>query len=156
MILLQRTFTSLVNAHVGRTHGAQPERGYNAVLFFQLSVPRPVSSTLGVYAYYPKLLRLQMISLPYGRAFNEQALVSYIQTTGRNYIIQGQQSCSFANHSKPQSLDYWLRQNYTNNPDTKQAENSVLNDLVNTGLFTIERRLLCPDKETYCKGVRLV
>jgi hypothetical protein len=27
-------------------HGAQPERGYNAVLFFQLSGPRPVSSTL--------------------------------------------------------------------------------------------------------------
>ncbi len=23
-------------------------------------------------------------------------------------------------------------------------------------LFTIERRLLCPDKRTYCKGVRLV
>ncbi|MGR9014918.1 MAG: hypothetical protein ACU83U_14880, partial [Gammaproteobacteria bacterium] len=46
-ILLQRTFTSLVNAHVGRTHGAQPERGYNAVLFFQLSGPRLVSSTLG-------------------------------------------------------------------------------------------------------------
>jgi hypothetical protein len=97
-----------------------------------------------------------MISLPYGRAFNEQALVSYIHTTGRNYIIQGQQNCSFANQSKPQSLDYWLRQNYAINPDTRQAENSVLNALVNTGLFTVQIKLLCPDKGTYCKGIRLV
>jgi len=97
-----------------------------------------------------------MIFLPYGRAFNEQALVNYIQATGRDYIIQGQQTCSFADHSKPQSLDYWLRQNYANNRDTKQAENSVLSDLVNTGLFTVVRRLRCPDKRTYCKGVRLI
>jgi len=36
--------------------GAQPERGYNAVLFFHLSVPRPVSFTLGFSFRYVKTL----------------------------------------------------------------------------------------------------
>jgi len=37
-------------------HGAQPERGYNTVLFFQFSGPRPVSFTLAElygHAYLP-------------------------------------------------------------------------------------------------------
>lgn len=97
-----------------------------------------------------------MISLPYGRAFDEQDLVDYIRGSGRDYIIQGQQTCAFVNHSKPRSLDYWLRENYANNPDTKQAENSVLIDLASTGLFRIATGLRCPDKGTFCKGIQLV
>ena len=41
---------------------------------------------------------------------------------------------SRANHTKPYSLDYWLRQ-FAKNPDTKQAVNSVCVALVATGLF---------------------
>lgn len=97
-----------------------------------------------------------MINLPYGTPFNEHDLVAHIRASGRDYIIQGQQASSFAEHTKPLSLDYWCRQNYANNNDTKQAENSVLSALVATGLFTIERKLICPDSGSYCKGVRLV
>ena len=97
-----------------------------------------------------------MISLPYGRSFNERDLLRYIKASGRDYIIQGQQTHSFANHNKPQSLDYWLRKNYAYNRNVKQAENSVIADLVATGLFVVVRRLRCPDKHTYCKGIRIV
>lgn len=97
-----------------------------------------------------------MIDLPYGTQFNENDLVAYIRASGRDYIIQGQQACSFADHSKPHSLDYWLRQNHANNRDTKQAENSVLEALAATGQFTVATGLLCPDSGACCKGVRLV
>lgn len=97
-----------------------------------------------------------MINLPYGTPFDENDLVAYIRESGRDYIIQGQQACSFADHSKPHSLDYWLRQNYANNHDTKQAENVVLDALVATGQFTVVARLRCPDSGARCKGVRLV
>ncbi len=36
-------------------HGAQPERGYNTVLFILLSGPRPVSFTLGIHSIHRKL-----------------------------------------------------------------------------------------------------
>ncbi len=97
-----------------------------------------------------------MINLPYGTPFDENDLVAHIRASGRDYIIQGQQASSFAKHTKPHSLDYWFRQNYASNNDTKQAENSVLDALVATGLFTIEARLMCPDSGARCKGVRLV
>ena len=98
-----------------------------------------------------------MINLPYGTPFNEKALVKYIRASGRDYIIQGQQASSLASHTKPRSLDYWLRQNYATNKNTKQAANSVLAALVATGLFSIVARLPCPDKiGSRCKGVRLV
>ena len=98
-----------------------------------------------------------MIYLPYGTPFDEAVLVAHIRASGRDYIIQGQQANSFANHTKPHSLDYWLRQNYATNRDTKQAENSVLAALAATGLFIIVARLPCPDKiGSRCKGIRLV
>ncbi len=98
-----------------------------------------------------------MIQLPYGGGgqFDENRLIQYIQTSGRNYIIQGQQPCTFAKHTKPQSLDYWLRQ-FANNPDTKQAVNQVVDDLVGTGLFIVVLKILCPDTGYMAKGLRLV
>lgn len=96
-----------------------------------------------------------MISLPYGGKFDEHDLVAYIRATGRNYIIQGQQAVSRGKHKKPKSLDYWLRQ-FGNNPNTKQAEKSVLDALVATGLFEIVNNLICPDSGNRCKGLRLV
>ena len=96
-----------------------------------------------------------MIDLPYGGAFEEHDLVAHIRASGRDYIIQGQQALSLDEHTKPQSLDYWLRQ-FGKNPNTKQAENSVLDALVATGLFEIIRTLICPDSGERCKGLRLV
>lgn len=98
---------------------------------------------------------IEMIDLPYGGAFDEHDLVAYIRASGRDYIIQGQQAVSLDEHTKPQSLDYWLRQ-FGKNPNTKQAENSVLDALVATGLFEISKNLICPDTGERCKGLRLV
>jgi hypothetical protein len=79
-----------------------------------------------------------MIRLPHAGKnvqFDEQDLISYIRKSGRDYIIQGQQKCSLSEHTKPSSLDHWLRLNYATNPDTKQAVNEVIEHLVATGLF---------------------
>ncbi len=95
------------------------------------------------------------IRLPFGQnSFSTEELKNYIQKSGRDYIIQGQQKCTIANHTKPNSLDYWLRENYARNPDTKQAENEVISDLVQTGEFE-EGKYMCPDSGRTCKGVQI-
>lgn len=96
-----------------------------------------------------------MIQLPYGGQFNELDLIKHIRASNRNYIVQGQQVASLANHTKPQSLDYWLRQ-FGLNENTKQAENSVIDDLVATGLFRRDNHLICPDTGWRVKGIVIV
>ena len=77
---------------------------------------------------------MSSINLPYGNnTFDSNDLKDYIRRTGNNYIIQGQVNCKRMNHLKPNSLDCWLRDNYAQNPGTKQAINEVIADLVNTG-----------------------
>ena len=95
-----------------------------------------------------------MIILPHGGQFDELALLAHIRNSGRDYIIQGQQSVALANHTKPDSLDYWLRLNGAEKPDTKQAENQVIDALINTGLFTQENDLICPNSGFKCHGLR--
>lgn len=98
-----------------------------------------------------------MINLSYGGSFNEQALVKHIRKSRRNYIIQGQTACTYANHPKPDSLDYWIRQKrFANNRDTKQADNKVIAQLVATGLFQESSKLPCPKTGKLCKGLILV
>ncbi len=76
------------------------------------------------------------IILPYGNNhFDSDDLIRHIKTTGRNYIIQGQTTCSRHDHPKPNSLDCLLRDNYARNPNTKQAVNEVIAALVNMGDF---------------------
>jgi hypothetical protein len=96
-----------------------------------------------------------MIQLSYGGQFDEHALVNHIRDTGREYIVQGQQACALANHTKRNSLDYRLRK-LAPNKDTKQADNAVISQLVDTGLFEVANGLMCPDSGRLCKGVRLV
>ncbi len=96
------------------------------------------------------------INLPYGNnSFDSDDLKRHIQGTGRNYIIQGQKACNRAEHPKLNSLDCWLRDNYAQNPDTKQAVNEVIKDLVNTGGFE-EGNFICPDSGIMCKGIKIV
>ena len=99
------------------------------------------------------------ISLPYGgpgAGFRVSELVNYIRSTGRDYIVQGQQNATLAKHTKPHSLDVWLRVNYAKNPDVKQAVNSVMGALGATGHFEVDRRLPCPMTGRLVKGLRLV
>jgi hypothetical protein len=97
------------------------------------------------------------IRLPFGEAtatFEVVKLIEYVNESGRDYIIQGQNQCPLAAHPKPKSLDYWLRVNCTKNHDTTQAVNEVIGQLVSTGLFE-EGRFRCPDSGRTCKGIRL-
>jgi hypothetical protein len=97
-----------------------------------------------------------MIDLPYGDAqFNEHDLVDYIRSLKppRNYIIIGKQKDALVNHRKKTSLDYWLRQR-SRRPNTMQAVESVIDDLVATGLFERDEHLFCPESRRYCKALR--
>jgi hypothetical protein len=97
-----------------------------------------------------------MIPLPYANNdFNSDALKKYIREMDRNYIIQGQVECRREVHPKPSSLDCWLRDNYSQYPDTKQAVNNVIRDLIETGQFE-EGIFICPDSKKMCKGIRIV
>jgi hypothetical protein len=98
---------------------------------------------------------MPQIILPYGNnSFDSNNLIEHIRQSGRNYIIQGQQACNLDDHTKPRCLDYWLRTNYSQRPDTKQAVNEVIEQLVETGDF-VEGRYICPDSGSMCKGLQL-
>ena len=97
------------------------------------------------------------IKLPFspGDSFDTNDLKKYIQSCDRNYIIQGDIQCSLAHHKKPQSLDYWLRIQCCK-PDTKQAVNEVVDDIVRTGEFR-RGHFTCPDsEEDNVKGIRII
>ena len=77
------------------------------------------------------------IDLPYGgpgARFDAEELKIHIERDGMGYIIQGQQACVLKDHTKPRSLDVWLRKR-CGKPDTKQAVNRVIEQLVRTGMF---------------------
>lgn len=100
-----------------------------------------------------------MIRLPYGgtgACFNEQELIDHIKSKCRDYIIQGQKACTLENHTKPNSLDYWLRVNHSRGKaDTKQAVNEVVDQLEATGKFVVADDLPCPDSGRPCKGLKI-
>ena len=100
-----------------------------------------------------------MIKLPYGGSdaqFSEHLLVAHLKAHFRDYIIQGQQHSTLLKHTKPNSLDFWLRTNFAIESDTKQAVNEVIDQLVATGKFTIADDLPCPDSGRRCKGLKLI
>ncbi|MCX5804322.1 MAG: hypothetical protein NTU69_12480 [Proteobacteria bacterium] len=99
---------------------------------------------------------MPIINLPYGNnSFNSDNLKEYIRRTGRDYIIQGQTNRRRIYHPKPHSLDCWLRDNYAQYPDTKQAVNKVITALVNTGEFE-EGHFICPDSGRRGKGIKII
>jgi hypothetical protein len=106
----------------------------------------------------PQLSVARSIELPHGgpgaRLYVDD-LIKHLRESGRDYIIQGQTNSSSANHPKPNSLDAWLRKKCTSGSDTKQAVNDVIDQLIATRLFKVER-LRCPDTGRFCKGIRLL
>ncbi len=98
------------------------------------------------------------IRLPHGEpgtGFSVRELVDYMEQSGHEYIIGGEVDCALVDHPKPASLDYWLRENFAANKDTKQATNEVIAQLVATGLFEPANDLRCPDTGTRSFGLRL-
>ena len=97
------------------------------------------------------------IELPYGapgEGFSVSYLITYLQASNKEYIIQGQRACCLADHPKPNSLDVWLRKNFTSRQDIKQATNDVVHEIIKTGLFQ-EGWYTCPDSGRKCKGIRI-
>jgi hypothetical protein len=105
--------------------------------------------------YGTKCVEFQFANAQVDVALASACCVETINNSRLEFIIQGQTNCVLSAHRKPQSLDFWLRQNFADNPDTKQAVNEVINQLVSTGCFE-EGQFLCPDSGRLCKGVRLV
>jgi hypothetical protein len=100
----------------------------------------------------------QCIELPHGgpgAGFHVRELIDYMEQSGRAYIIAGEVDCPLADHPKPSSLDYWLRENFAKNKETKQATNAVIARLVATGLFEKLEDLRCPDSGQKCMGLKL-
>jgi hypothetical protein len=98
------------------------------------------------------------IELPYGapgEGFSVGYLITYLQASNQEFIIQGQRACSLDDHPKPHSLDFWLRQNFTSMQDKIQATNELVQAITKTGLFK-EGWFTCPDSGRKCKGIRLV
>lgn len=81
-------------------------------------------------------------------------LIATLSGEGRTYIVQGQTIARLPDHPKPHSLDYWLRTR-SRHPDTKLADNKVVKQLVETGLFALQGNLTCPDSGKRCKGLVL-
>jgi hypothetical protein len=100
----------------------------------------------------------QCIELPHGgpgARFHVRELIDYMEQSGRPYIVVGEVDCALADHPKPSSLDYWLRENFAKNKETKQATNGVVARLVATGLFEQLEDLRCPDSGHKCTGLKL-
>jgi hypothetical protein len=98
------------------------------------------------------------IRLPHrepGTGFSVRELIDYMAQSGRDYIIGGEVDCALVDHQKPASLDYWLRENFAANKETKQATNEVIAQLIETGLFEEANDLRCPDTGTRSFGLRL-
>jgi hypothetical protein len=97
------------------------------------------------------------IELPYGapgEGFSVSYLITYLQASNQDFIIQGQRTCPLVDHPKPHSLDVWLRSNFTSRQDRKQATNELVQEITKTGLFE-EGWFTCPDSGRKCKGIRL-
>jgi hypothetical protein len=96
------------------------------------------------------------IELPHGgpgAGFRVRELIEYIEQSGRDYIIGGEVDCALADHPRPSSLDYWLRENFARNKETRQATRVVIAQLIATGLFQEAGGLRCPDQGDKCSGL---
>lgn len=97
-----------------------------------------------------------MIVPRYGTSFDARDLVAHIRKSGRTHIIQGQKACGLSDHPKPSSLDLWMRENGDpKRMNTKQADNDIVAQLVQTGLFR-KGKFKCPDNGRLLKGLEIV
>jgi len=90
-----------------------------------------------------------------GAGFPVRDLIDYIERSGRDYIIEGEVVCALADHPRPRSLDYWVRENFARNKETRQATRDVIAQLLTTGLFEESADLRCPDTGEKALGLRL-
>ena len=97
------------------------------------------------------------IALPYGgpnASFPVEELVEHVRASGRGYIVVGGENRLLTDHTKPESLDYWLRTHFTHRPDTRQTATAVVDALVETGWFEVQRKP-CPHSGRLCDALVL-
>jgi hypothetical protein len=98
-----------------------------------------------------------MIPLSYeDTSFDVTKLVAHLKANGLQYIIIGQQRVVFDEHTKPQSLDYWIRSNIAKSTSTAQASVEVVSKICETKYFEFRTDLKCPDTERACRGLILL
>ena len=99
-----------------------------------------------------------IINLPHGGSgagFSIKELVQHFNTNNLNYIIIGNSHLSYTNHKKRHSLDMWLRnRKKVKSRNTCQAVNIVIEEIVSTGSFRIEKRQ-CPTTMRFCRALVL-
>ncbi|MBE9610855.1 hypothetical protein [Chitinilyticum piscinae] len=86
--------------------------------------------------------------------FDINELVAWVKGSGRTYVIIGGDNTTFDTHSKPGSLDYWLRSK-SSSKDVRQSCAELIAKIVDTGLF-VEAQDICPETERLCNSLRLV
>ena len=103
----------------------------------------------------------QKIKLPYAGSdvyFTLEALIKHFNSKKTNFTIIGASHVKLENHKKKESLDVWFR-NQINVLGTKkntcQAVNKVIDNLVETGKFSVEKRI-CPTSNKRCKALILI
>ena len=98
------------------------------------------------------------ITLPHanGLSIDINELLQILKDRKMKFIIQGQQHCSLKNHSKKSSLDYYLRLRSGQYINTCQADDSVINQICETGIFKVNIHLKCPETGRKCKGIEIV
>lgn len=99
--------------------------------------------------------RISLYHQEAGAGFRVRDLIEHIENSGRNYIIEGGVDCALADHPRPRSLDYWLRENFAHNKETRQDTRDVIRQLLATGAFEESDDLRCPDTGERALGLRL-
>lgn len=107
-----------------------------------------------------KSLNTMWISLPHGgrgAGFDAVELKKHMVNNNMTCIVKGARKCTLAEHRKPKSLDYWLRNDKNidkKKKNTMQAVKEVIDQLEETGLFR-ETKCICPETGRLCKGLAL-
>lgn len=96
------------------------------------------------------------IELPYSiklPSFLLEQLIKEFQKRKTDFMIIGAQNHSLTKHTKPESLDYWLRNlKQVKQKNTRQACSKLINDLLGSGLFIFDKRR-CPVSGKLCNAI---
>lgn len=96
------------------------------------------------------------IRLPFEKTFFDiNLLIDYFKSNKIQYIIIGGQHVKLSRHTKPKSLDYWLRENVARNKDTCQISKKFIEGLCNTGRFKVKENCICPGTGQRCRAIVL-
>jgi hypothetical protein len=100
----------------------------------------------------PKRRTGSTVPLTYGRDVLVESIRKHLL---KGSIVIGQQKVSVEKHSKPGSLDYWLRK-LGKPPNTKQADTKFIKDLLRMNKGLIKRtKIINPNTGRSCKGIEL-